>query len=104
MKLIGTEDTLLSLFQTKEDIGALTKGVMEAVKKSFDKHAMNNPTHTEIKRRFMFCIEAAKIMRGDLKFGLQRLIAEFDNVLAVRLRGETWEPPTRACWIPSDGA
>ncbi len=103
MNLIGKEETLLQMFPPPVMLGQLTKGIVAAVEKSFEGTEMRNPTKEEVKRRFEICVKAAKIMRGDLKFGMQRLLGELPNVLKVELRGDKWEPPTRQCWLPSDG-
>ncbi len=102
MNIIGRQETIMSLFPG-DLLGALTKGVTLAVHKSFEQQSMKNPTRDEIKRRFDICLKWAKVFRGDLKWGIQRIVDEFDNVLVKELTGATYEPPTRQCWIQSDG-
>lgn len=103
MHIIGKEQTLLQLFPPGADLGSLTVGVTKAVEKSFVRQTMRNPTRDEISRRFTLCVKWAKVFRGDLKWGIQRIVDEFDNVLRADALGIPYEPPTRQCWIPSDG-
>lgn len=105
MNIIGREETVLSLFSAEDGtLGKLTLGIMTAVGESFSQQSMNNPTDAEVRDRFNKCMKWAKILRGDLKWGIQRINDELKNALRAELLGTKYEPPTRECWIPSDGA
>lgn len=103
MHVIGKEETLLSLF-APNDLAVLTAGVTRAVHKSFIEQSMANPSTDEVRRRFNICVKWAKVFRGDLKWGIQRIVDELHHPLRSELIGSAYAPPTRQCWIPSDGA
>ncbi len=104
MHVIGKEETIVGLFGNGNDLGTLTRGVTEAVGKSFSQQSMRNPSHDEIRRRFTICMKWAKVFRGDLSWGMQRIVDELPNALRAELLGTSYSPPTRQCWIPADGA
>ena len=85
------------------DLGRVTLGIYSAIEKSFVEQNMRNPTRDEIKRRFGICINWAKTLRGDLKWGLDRIVDTMPEVLRAHLLGGEFKPDTRQCWIPSDG-
>lgn len=60
-------------------------------------------TQTEVKRRFQLCEKIFKILRGDMKWGIVRIIDHLPKYLRFELDGETWEPESRVCWMPTDG-
>ena len=105
MNIIGREQTILELFPAEQGtLGKLTNGITQAVHRSFENQSMKNPTRAEITRRFEICMKWAKVFRGDLRWGIQRIVDEFDNVLVAELTVKKYEPPKRTTWIPSDGA
>lgn len=100
--IIGLEKTVLSLFSAEDGtLGRLTAGILDAVAESFEQ---KNPTEGEIRDRFNKCMKWAMVFRGDLKWGIQRINDEIKNALRTELLGAKYEPPTRQCWIQSDGA
>jgi hypothetical protein len=86
-----------------DDLGRITIGIFEAIAISFEEGNMRNPTHEEKKRRFTICVNWAKILRGDLAWGLARICDSMPDILRAELLGTKWEPDKRACWIPEDG-
>ena len=85
------------------DLGRITMGIYEAVGKSFDQQFMRNPTREEIKRRFKIVMDWAVTLRGDLSWGLDRIVDVMHEILTSELTGAKWEPSKRQCWIPADG-
>jgi len=97
MHVIGKKETILSLFPPGPDLGRLTNGVTAAVHRSFEQQSMRNPTNDEVKRRFEICVKWALTFRGELKWGIQRIVDELDNVLRSELLGTPYQVPTRQC-------
>lgn len=93
---------IVSLFPGP-DLGRITLGIYGAIEASFAEQAMRNPTREEVKRRFVICINWAKTLRGDLKWGLDRIVDSMPDILKAELLGTKWEPDKRSCWVPSDG-
>ena len=60
-------------------------------------------TDAEIKRRFNICAQIFKQLRGDLSWGVTRILDKLPEYLRAELDGVQWEPDKRSCWIPSDG-
>ena len=87
-------------------MGRLCNAITEAVLKSFcdEKGKMNKDvTQAEVKDRFTVCVKAARQLRGDLKWGLERIIGDLDEVLICSLSKTEFKPSDRKCWVPSDG-
>ena len=103
-QIIGQQTKVLSLFPPGKVLGSLTTGIEEVVGRSFVEQRMRNPTHAEVKRRFEICMKWAITFRGDLKWGIQRIVDELANALRAELLGQAYSPPTRQCWIQQDGS
>ena len=101
--VISGQETFLKMFPG-EALGTLVNGITNAVGTSFDEQKMRNPTHEEKKRRFTICVNWAKTLRGDLKWGVQRIADEMVNVLRTELIGQRYQPNKREVWVPQDGA
>ena len=104
MQLIGRQETIIQLFPG-EALGKLTSGITDAVDRSFqdDKGKLRGDiTHWEIRDRFRACMSKAKMMRGDLKWGLDRIVGQMDEVLRCHLAKTDYTVPSRALWMPDD--
>ncbi|TMQ08612.1 MAG: hypothetical protein E6J90_39830 [Deltaproteobacteria bacterium] len=42
-------------------------------------------------------------LRGDLGWGLQRVLDHLPHYFRCELDGQPWEPDRRTCWMPEDG-
>ena len=62
------------------------------------------PTGDEIRRRFAICERLVRELRGDLGWGLQRVLDHLPGYLRSELDGVRWEPDARALWVPDDEA
>jgi|WetSurMetagenome_2_1015567.scaffolds.fasta_scaffold67518_3 hypothetical protein len=106
LSYINRPETLLSLFPGAA-MGTLTRAIFQAVDRSF-KHAQGKMRQdiplAEIRSRFSACVHWAKILRGDQKWGLERIIGQFDEILRCHLTKTDYKIPTRQCWVPEDGA
>jgi hypothetical protein len=60
-------------------------------------------TQAEIKDRFKACFDKAKMLRGDLKWGVERIVGAMDEVLRAHLAKMDFVPSDRKCWVPEDG-
>ncbi len=99
----GAESKSIAGLFPDSDLGRITVGIYSAIERSFTEQSMRNPTHEEVKRRFTICINWAKTLRGDLKWGLDRIVDTMPEVLRAHLLGGEFKPDARACWLPSDG-
>jgi len=102
---IGRPETLLSLFPG-EAMGRLVNGITAAVDRSFhDEHGKmrGDITRIEIKDRFTACVRWARILRGDKKWGLERIIGQFAEILRCYLAKAEYKIPERHVWVPEDG-
>lgn len=103
--IIGRPETIVELFPG-DLMGRLVRGVTEAVHKSFcDKQGKMSReiTQAEIRERFNACMKWAKTLRGDLKWGIERIVGQFDEILICHLAKKDYVPPQRQCWVASDG-
>jgi hypothetical protein len=60
-------------------------------------------TGAEVRRRFAICERLFRQLRGDLGWGLTRVIDHLPHYLRCELDGQAWEPDRRTCWMPGDG-
>jgi len=84
------------------DLARLTLGIEHAVSHSFaTDHA--RMTGAEVRRRFGICERLFRELRGDLGWGLVRVLDHLPEYLRCELDGMPWEPDRRTCWMPGDG-
>ena len=94
--------TLAALMSNPRDLGIVVGGFERVIFGSFIVD-QGPQTMAEIKRRFEICTRIFKELRGDLDWGLQRILDHLPAYLRAELDGMEWEPDTRQCWVPSDG-
>ena len=102
--IVGNDKKILTLFPHGPALGKITSGALEAVARSFEKQNNEAPLRSEVKRRFELIMNVAVMLRGDLLWGVDRIVGAFPHILDADAAGGRWEPTDRACWIPSDGA
>jgi nitric oxide synthase oxygenase domain/subunit len=78
-------------------------GIEHAVTRSFEADGARM-TDAEIRRRFSICEQLFRQLRGDLSWGLIRVIDHLPHYLRCELDGQAWEPDRRTLWIPEDGS
>ena len=103
--IIGRQETLLDLFPG-EAMGRLVNAMNESIFKSFcdEKGKMRGDvSQAEVKERFKVCVNMARQLRGDLHWGLERIIGILDEVLICHLAKTEFKPSDRKCWVPADG-
>jgi hypothetical protein len=77
-------------------------GIERAVAQSFEADGARM-TGAEVRRRFDICARLLRQLRGDLGWGLQRVLDHLPQYLRCELDGVPWEPDRRTCWMPEDG-
>lgn len=103
--IIGKDTKLTTLFPGPALV-QLTNACTVAIHRSLGQQTMRNTTQDEVKRRFNICVNAAIEMRGELKWGMNRICDALPEVLRTELSGVKWAPSAkeRSCWMPQDGA
>lgn len=94
---------------TDDKIPTVVAGVERAVAASFEAdrapgrvilvHGGPRISRTEMKRRGELCLKVFRVLRGDLKWGVDRIVDELPKYLRAELDGVAWEPEAkRALW------
>jgi hypothetical protein len=78
-------------------------GIEHAIERSFQSDGARM-TQAEVRRRFDICERVFRQLRGDLGWGLQRVLDHLPGYLRCELDGAPWEPDRRTLWMPEDGA
>jgi hypothetical protein len=103
IQIINREGTLLGMLG-REGMKKFAAAAFTTLDTSFKEQNMRNPTQAEIRRRFEICVKWAKVMRGDLQWGLDRVCDNLQHALRAELLGQEYKPDNRSCWMPGDGA
>lgn len=77
-------------------------GIEHAVARSFEADR-TRMTAAEVRRRFGICEQLFRQLRGDLRWGLHRVLDHLPHYLRCELDGQAWEPDRRTIWMPDDG-
>jgi hypothetical protein len=77
-------------------------GIERAVARSFEADGARM-TAAEVRRRFGICERLLRQLRGDLGWGLHRVLDHLPHYLRCELDGQAWEPDQRTLWMPEDG-
>ncbi len=80
----------------------VVQGIERAVTRSFETDGAR-VTGAEIRRRFGICERLFRRLRGDLGWGLHRVLDHLPHYLRCELDGQAWEPDRRTLWMPEDG-
>lgn len=84
------------------ELARATAGLERVVARSFEADGARM-TGAEIRRRFGICERLFRQLRGDLRWGLARVLDHLPHYLRCELDGLPWEPDRRTCWMPGDG-
>lgn len=98
---------------TEDKIPQVVAGIEAAVIASFavdaDRRSIVMPagsriTAAEMKRRVEMCVEMFRVLRGDAKWSVTRIVDHLPDMLRKKLDGEEWMPAENgpAHWAPSD--
>jgi hypothetical protein len=86
----------------QDQVGRVTVAVERAIERSFREDG-SRTTGAEVRRRFAICERLFRRLRGDLGWGLQRVLDHLPQYLRCELDGIPWQPDTRTVWVPADG-
>lgn len=88
---------------SEEQVAHVMRAVERAIADSFA--TCGGPmTAAEVRRRFAICERIVRELRGDLRWGLQRVLDHLPHYLRCELDGTPWKPDERAVWVPEDEA
>ena len=93
--------TFLDLVQQSQ-VGTASLAIERAIIRSFAEDQAR-ATGDEVRRRFAICERLLRRLRGDLGWGLQRVLDHLPRYLRCELDHVPWEPETRTVWAPGDG-
>jgi hypothetical protein len=90
----------------EQQIPRVVRGIEVAVLKSFEEDAarqsvilVRQVTRSEQKRRVALCLKIFRELRGDLKWGVERIVDSLPHFLRCELDGIAWSPEAkRATW------
>jgi hypothetical protein len=85
-----------------EQVQRAALGIERAVAGSFEADCAHM-TAAEVRRRFGICERLFRQLRGDLRWGLHRVLDHLPHYLRCELDGQAWEPDRRTIWMPDDG-
>lgn len=86
----------------KDQVGRVALAFERAIARSFREDGARM-TGDEVRRRFRICERLFRHLRGDLGWGLQRVLDHLPGYLRAELDGIPWQPDTRTVWVPADG-
>jgi hypothetical protein len=86
----------------QDQVGQVTVAIERAIERSFREDGARM-TGAEVRRRFAICERLLRHLRGDLGWGLQRVLDHLPAYLRSELDGIPWQPDTRTVWVPADG-
>lgn len=94
--------------------GQVVDGIVNAVHLSYEEDARRLSleghvgrkvlsTEAETKRRVQKCLDMFRVLRGDLKWSIERCVDSMPVYLRTALDGGNWEPDARArsLWTPA---
>lgn len=87
---------------TADQVAHVTLAIERVIADSFRADGAR-ATSDEVRRRFAICERLVRRLRGDLGWGLQRVLDHLPAYLRSELDGAPWEPDARAVWVPEDG-
>lgn len=88
---------------SEEQLARVTIAIERAIADSFASDG-SRMTGAEVRRRFALCERLVRQLRGDLGWGLQRVLDHLPHYLRCELDGVPWTPDARAVWLPGDEA
>ncbi len=83
--LAGISDAVLASFRADRMPGRIILVTAQA-----------RVTEAERKRRVMLCVSIFKVLRGDMKWSLEKIVDHLPRYLRAELDGTPWEPEARA--------
>ena len=87
---------------THDQLAPVLLGFERAVEQSFREDGAR-VTGDEMRRRLAICERLFRALRGDLGWGLARVLDHLPGYLCCELDGVPWAPDARKVWVPADG-
>ncbi len=88
---------------TADQVARVTLAIERVIADSFGADDAR-VTGDEVRRRFAICERLVRQLRGDLGWGLHRVLDHLPVYLRCELDGVPWEPDARVVWVPEDEA
>jgi hypothetical protein len=88
---------------SEDQVARVTVAIERAIADSFTADG-TRMTGSEVRRRFVLCERLVRQLRGDLGWGLGRVLDHLPHYLRCELDGVAWTPDARAGWVPEDEA
>ena len=92
---------------TDNQVGQVVLGIEAAVAESFatDQARLTvardiRVTQDEVKRRANICMRIFRELRGDLKWGVHKILDQLPVYLRKELDGVAWKPSDASFWTP----
>ena len=79
-------------------ISELNAGIIRAVNQSYTTAPVRERTDVGDRERVRLCIVLIRVMRGDMKWSVQRIVDNLAAALTARVQGESWEPAKNTAW------
>ncbi|NIO76637.1 MAG: hypothetical protein GTN69_12325 [Armatimonadetes bacterium] len=70
----------------------LNRAITDAIRRSFDRCGMRNPTNAEITDRARFCVDKALELYNDLGWTVVKVAGHIETALQCHLAGIDWQP------------
>lgn len=86
---------------SKDQVARMTLAIERTIEDSF-RVDRSRVTADEVRRRFGICERLVRHLRGDLGWGLQRVLDHLPQYLRCELDGVPWQPDARMVWVPGD--
>ena len=80
-------------------VGRVVRGFERVIARSFQQDK-GTRTQAEVRRRFDICARIFRMLRGDLKWTVPRILDHLGEYLRAELDGLPWTPNERSLWTP----
>lgn len=108
--MLDVEAGAFASLVTDDKIAPVVHGIEQAVALSFAEdrepgriilvHALPRVTRAEMVRRIQLCVKIFRVLRGDLKWSIERILDSMPKYLRAELDGTAWEPEAkRQSWF-----
>ena len=88
---------------SEDQVAHVTLAIERTILESFRADG-SRMTGDELRRRFGICERLVRHLRGDVRWGLQRVLDHLPRYLRCELDGVSWTPDAREVWVPEDEA
>ena len=91
-----------------ENVATIVRAIETSIRQSFEHDrqrsaivllSVQKPAQAEVKRRTEMCIHIFKVLRGDMKWSIGRIVDHMPLYLRKELDGESWQPSAHTHWL-----